>query len=304
MSQNYYLDNQSIALKFKLIVYEQETDYLMQAKETPFVPSTLENIDLALYKWTTELQLATNTNDGFKEAPIIWLGTERAYQIKNNKELRDSTGKLKLPLITITRDSVAKDPNFKGSFQADLSEINDYRGGAITIRRRVKQDKTRNFANADASRVQDGDETRRRKNNKIVYEELTVAAPIYVTVMYTIVIRTEYRQQMNDLVSSFISVTGNRNSDLIDNDGWQYEIFIESDYTENKNVDNLAEEERMFETKVQIKTLGYLIGEGTNRIIPQYAARETRAQIRITKERVIVGDKRPWLNNDDFEFKE
>jgi len=32
--------------------------------------------------------------------------------------------------------------------------------------------------------------------------------------------------------------------------------------------------------------------------------RETRAQIRITKERVIVGDKRPWLNNDDFEFKE
>jgi hypothetical protein len=276
----------------------------MQAKETPFVPSTLENIDLALYKWTTELQLATNTNDGFKEAPVIWLGTERAYQIKNNKELRDSAGKLKLPLITITRDSVAKDPNFKGSFQADLSETNDYRGGAITIRRRIKQDKTRNFANADASRVQDGDETRRRKNNKIVYEELTVAAPIYVTVMYTIVIRTEYRQQMNDLVSSFISVTGNRNSDLIDNDGWQYEIFIESDYTENKNVDNLAEEERMFETKVQIKTLGYLIGEGTNRIIPQYAVRETRAEIRITKERVIVGDKRPWLNNDDFEFKE
>ena len=276
----------------------------MQAKETPFVPSTLENIDLALYKWTTDLQLATSTNDGFKEAPIIWLGTERAYQIKNNKELRDSSGKLKLPLITITRDSVAKDPNFKGSFQADLSETNDYRGGAITIRRRIKQDKTRNFANADASRVQGGDETRRRKNNKIVYEELTVAAPIYVTVMYTIVIRTEYRQQMNDLVSSFISVTGNRNSDLIDNDGWQYEIFIESDYTENKNVDNLAEEERMFETKVQIKTLGYLIGEGTNRIIPQYAVRETRAQIRITKERVIVGDKRPWLNNDDFEFKE
>lgn len=276
----------------------------MQAKETPFVPSTLENIDLALYKWTTELQLATNTNDGFKEAPVIWLGTERAYQIKNNKELRDSSGKLKLPLITITRDSVTKDPNFKGSFQADLSETNDYRGGAITIRRRVKQDKTRNFANADTSRVQEGDETRRRKNNKIVYEELTVAAPIYVTVMYTIVIRTEYRQQMNDLVSSFISITGNRNSDLIDNDGWQYEIFIESDYAESKNVDNLAEEERMFETKVQIKTLGYLIGEGTNRIIPQYAVRETRAQIRITKERVIVGDKRPWLNNDDFEFKE
>ena len=154
MSQSYYLDNQSIALKFKQTVYEQETDYLMQAKETPFVPSTLENIDLALYKWTTELQLATNTNDGFKEAPIIWLGTERAYQIKNNKELRDSAGKLKLPIITITRDSVNKDPNFKGAFQADLSEVNDYRGGAITIKRRIKQDKTRNFANSKGNMLQ------------------------------------------------------------------------------------------------------------------------------------------------------
>ena len=276
----------------------------MQTKDTPFIPSTLENIDLALYKWTTELQLATMTNDGFKDVPIVWLGTERAYQIKNNKELRDSAGKLKLPLITITRDSVAKDPNFKGAFQADIPETNDYKGGAITIRRRIKQDKTRNFANADASRVQQGDDTRRKNNNKVVYEELTVAAPIYITVMYSIVIRTEYRQQMNDLVSSFVSVTGNRNADLIDNDGWQYEIFIESDYAETKNVGNLGEEERMFETKVQIKTLGYLIGEGTNRIIPQYTARETRAEIRITRERVIVGDKRPWLNNDDFDFKE
>ena len=102
--------------------------------------------------------------------------------------------------------------------------------------------------------MQSGDEGRRRKNDKIVYEEITIPAPVYVTVMYTIVLKTEYQQQMNDLVSSFITVTGNRNSDIIDNNGWSYEIFIESDYTESKNVDNLAEEERLFETKVSKKT--------------------------------------------------
>lgn len=276
----------------------------MPAKEAPLIPSTLENIDTALYEWVTDLHLNTTTNDGFKPTPVIWLGTERAYQIKNNSKLRDETGKLRMPLITVNRDNVTKDPAFKGSFQADLSETEDYKGGAITIRRRIKQDKTRNFANADAARVQSGDETRRKDNNKIVYEFLTVAAPIYVTVMYSIVIRTEYQQQMNDLVSSFISVTGNRNSDIIEKNGWSYEIFIEQDFAETKNVDNLGEDERMFETKVQIKTLGYLIGEGINRIKPQYSTRESRAEIRITRERVIVGDKRPWLNNDDFEFKE
>ena len=276
----------------------------MPIKHPPFKPSTLENIDTAMYNWVIDLDLATTTNDGLKEVPVIWLGTERAFQIKNNKDLRDSTGKLKLPIVTVNRDSVTKDPSFKGSFQADLPEANDYKGGTITIRRRVKQDKTRNFANADAARTQNGDENRRKKNNKVVFEEITVPAPIYITVVYTVVVRTEYQQQMNDLVGSFIESTGNINADIINNDGWSYEIFIENDFAETKNVDNLAEEERMFETKIQIKTLGYLIGEGKNRVRPQYVARETRAEIRIIRERVIVGDKRPWLNNDDSEFKE
>ena len=276
----------------------------MPAKEIPFIPSTLENIDTAVYKWANSLQLATTTNDGLKDAPVVWLGTERAFQIKNNKELRDSVGKLKLPIVTVNRDSVTKDPAFKGAFQADIPEASDFKGGAVTIRRRIKQDKTRNFANADAARVQTGNETKRKENNKVVYQEITIPAPVYITVMYSIVIKTEYQQQMNDLVSSFITTTGNINSRVIENDGWHYEIFIESDFAETKNVDNLAEEERLFETKIQVKTLGYLISEGKNRIRPQYSERETRAQIRIVRERVIVGDKRPWLNNDDFEFKE
>ncbi len=276
----------------------------MPVKQTPIEPSSIENIDTGIYEWASDLELSTTTNDGFKRTPVIWLGTERAFQIKNNKELRDDVGKLKLPLITINRDSINKDPSFKGSFQAHIFENPDYKGGTITIKRRIKQNKTRNFANADASRVQKGDETRRGNNNKIVYEHITIPIPVYVTMMYTIVLRSEYQQQMNDLVAPFITSTGQINSFLFERNGWSYEAFIQPDFAENKNVDNLGEEERMFETKIQIKVLGYLIGEGINRVKPKYSVRETRAQIRITRERVIVGDKRPWRNNDDFEFKE
>ncbi len=166
----------------------------MPTKETPIEPSTIENIDVGIYEWLKDLKLSAVTNDGFKQTPVIWLGTERAYQVKNNKEIRDSVGKLKLPLITLNRDSINKDPNFKGSFQAHMFENSDYRGGAITIKRRIKQDKTRNFANADASRAQEGDDTRRKKNSKIVYEYLTIPIPVYVTMMYTVVLRSEYQQ--------------------------------------------------------------------------------------------------------------
>ena len=84
----------------------------MPVNQTPVEPSTIENIDTGIYEWVRDLELSTVTNDGFKQTPVIWLGTERAFQIKNNKELRDSVGKLKLPLITLNRDSIAKEPAF------------------------------------------------------------------------------------------------------------------------------------------------------------------------------------------------
>jgi len=288
-------------LKYKPIASEQGMDYLMPTRYETFEPSSIETIDTAFYRYVDEvLSLKTNTNQGTKKVKVLWLGSERAFQTKSDKELRDSAGKLILPLMTVHRDSINKDPAFKGTFQANVFEHPDYKGGAITIARRIKQDKTRNFANADRARsVATGDETGRTKNSKIVYQEITTPAPTYVTVMYTITIRTEYQQQMNDLVQPFMTKTGNINSFIIKDEGHRYEAFIQPDFSENKNLNNLGEEERMFETKVQIKVLGYLIGEGDNREKPKVTIRENRVQVRISRERVITGDKIPWKDKDD-----
>jgi hypothetical protein len=35
------------------------------------------------------LNVFCTTNKGFKKIPFIWVGAERAYQIKHNKDLRD-----------------------------------------------------------------------------------------------------------------------------------------------------------------------------------------------------------------------
>ena len=107
----------------------------MPTNETPIEPSTIENIDFGLYEWVEGLNLSTITNDGFKKSPVVWLGTERAFQIKNNKELRDSVGKLKLPIITVNRDSMTKDPEFKGIFQAHAFENPDDSKKVVFTRR-------------------------------------------------------------------------------------------------------------------------------------------------------------------------
>ena len=87
-------------------------------QEKLITPSTLETIDAAFFNFLNDgLALSTDTPTGFKKVPIIWVSAERAHQIKNNPELRDDRGELIYPLMTIYRQSVQKDPTFKGSFQ-------------------------------------------------------------------------------------------------------------------------------------------------------------------------------------------
>lgn len=279
-------------------------EYSMPNKVETLEPSTIETIDIGIFNYINEVfDLHTTTNSGFKKTPVIWLGTDRLSQVKNNKEIRDSVGKIKLPLITINRDSIAKDPAFKGSFQAHIFENSDYKGGAITRARRIGQQKTRDHANAKVAKAKNNtSETGKPDDNeKIIYEYLTSPIPTYVTIMYTVVLRTEYQQQMNDLMTPFITRTGQLNTFLFTQDGHRYEAFIQSDFSENKNTTSLNEDERTFETKISIKVLGYLIGDGVNREKPQITVRENIVEVKISRERVIVGDKAPWKKkNKDY----
>ena len=56
--------------------------------------STLENIDVGFYEYIDEqLNLHVTSNGGFKKVPVIWSAAERAFQVKNDATLRDSSGK-------------------------------------------------------------------------------------------------------------------------------------------------------------------------------------------------------------------
>ncbi len=67
-------------------------------KEVAFMPSTLETIDRALTNWLTEeMNIFATTHSGWEKVPVIWTGSERAWQIKHDKNLRDDRGQLLLP---------------------------------------------------------------------------------------------------------------------------------------------------------------------------------------------------------------
>ena len=283
-------------------------------KDIPFIPSTLEHIDTALYEWVDQtINVSTETNSGWKKTPCIWLSSERAYQAKNDREIRDSIGKLKLPLITVTRTAVEK-PSKKGPFVAPIVRLkqfaDDHRNGQIIVKKVINQEKTRNFTNKDLRNsiqgVREGgtqEYTGKSNNRKIVYEKVTMPAKTYVTMTYTITLRSEYQQQMNTMLQPFLVYTQNINSFKIVKDGHLYEGFIQESFSDGSNRTNLGEDERKFERKVEVKVLGYLMGEGDNSAIPKVETYETSVEVRISKERVIIGDRRPWAK-DDGKYRE
>ena len=238
-------------------------------KEIGMYSSTIEDIDYTITSWLKkDLNLFCNTNEGRVQVPVLWQVPERAYQIKNEKNLRDENNTLKLPLISIERTNIVKNPEQKGSFQAHTFSVDkNGRSGRFVIAKQIVPDKTQNFAIASGTRTN----TRGKRqqffpgnNKKIVIRTLSVPIPVYVNVQYKIKLKTEYQQSMNELLTPFIARTGQINAFVLNRNGHTYEVFIDQNFTHNNNLSNLNEDLREFNTEISIRVLGYLIGEGPN----------------------------------------
>jgi hypothetical protein len=272
-------------------------------KELGMLGSNIEDIDYAITSWLKEdLDLTTMTNEGYKRVPVLWQTPERAFQIKNDHDLRhpddDGGGVITLPVVTIERTGITKDPTRKGGFQAHtFSSDKNGRAGRLVIAKRIKQDKTRNFAVASGTRTNTSGTRQKffpRANHKIVVEFLSIPIPIYVNLDYKIIVKTEYQQQMNDLTQPFMTRTGQINSFVMKRNGHLYEAFIDQGFNQSNNVANLAEDERQFTSEINIKVLGYLIGEGASDDRPIVRKDENVVEISFPKESVVPA------GNDNF----
>jgi len=277
-------------------------------REITFLESTIETIDYAMYDYVNEkYNIHANTNRGWKKVPIIWATAERAYQIKHNKDLRDDYEYYKYPLMSISRDSMTKDPNFKGTAWAHLPPEQlfkgDPKGGVIPVAKRIVQNKTQNFKDADAKRKYN-QYTFPNASEKTVVETIYIPLPTYVRVTYKLTLKSEYQQQINEMIQPFITRTGQINSFFIERDGHKYEAFIEQDFAQDFNAPSLGKNEKYFQTTVNIRVLGYLIGDGSNELRPIVVPRENAVVVKIPRERVILGDERPWVKYDKKYTKE
>ena len=269
---------------------------LAPLKELEIQPSTIETIDRALFEYIDEeLNIFCSTNKGFKKVPFIWAGAERAFQIKHDRELRDVNGWLIYPIMSLERTGITKDLAKRGAYYAAAQNVGDLKGGSMTVARTIKQNKTSNFANADSKRlildaIGTGQNNFPKKNKKVVYETITVPIPVYVEVTYTLTVMSEYQQQINEIITPFMTKTGAINYFIVEKDNHRFEVFLESDYALNNNAASLLEDARGYETKINFRVIGYIMGADKNQEQPKIVRRENAVEIKIPREHVIFGD--------------
>lgn len=265
------------------------TDEKTLANKLHFEPSTIETIDRAMLNYIKSLNLFVDSNQGWRKVPVLWGTAERSFQVKENKEVRDSQGMLIMPIITVARASMTKDMASKGVFQGNVAGGKDEKGGSLPVSRVIYQEKTTKFANADAYRLHLQDNYP-RPNPKVVYRTVVAPMPVNVTVMYDVTIRTEYQQQMNDLVLPFVTRPGTINYQRLFEGEHRYEAFIQESFQTSDNVSDFSSDERKFETKISIKVIGYLVGEEGNSTKPHYAIRENAVEVKIPRERISLSE--------------
>ena len=263
----------------------------------PSKPCTIETIDTGFVEHLEkEFNIHVYTNSGFRKVPIIWVGSERSFQTKADASLRDTAGKLILPVITVQRTSMQKDPSFKGAVQANMIpnviKAREHAGGSFLIASNFNQEKTAALQASLNSNERNPDHAfGELANTQIVLDQYLVPVPVYTAITYSITLRCEYQQQMNQMMLPFLTKTGQINCFIIKKDGHRFESFIQQDFAASNNLDNMSEDERKFQTKIDVKVLGYLIGQGINEERPKVVRRETIATLSVAVESLLVEEE-------------
>lgn len=250
-------------------------------------PSNLETVDIAVYNWLNEeMNIFCDTNSGFNKVPVIWVSSERSYQIKSNQNIRDERGSLIPPIITLDRTGVNKSNDSKGAFQNSImnsderyyvaNKINHKRTSEFANNNSVKKTGALNFATKKIE-----------KNKKIVYQFKEILRPIYIELLYKISFLSQFQQQMNQMLQPFLVRTGSNRYVVIKNDDKKFELFIDSTINQSNNLDNLETEERKYSSNITLKVYGYLIGSDVNQEDSIVKIRENAVEVKLAKESIV-----------------
>jgi hypothetical protein len=256
------------------------------------VPScTVEDVDRALFNlFDEQIPLQYEQKGETKSIPVIFATGERFAVLRRKKPLRDRSGALILPLISIARTAIAQDVGKGYGIGQDTGDLvvkkrlakEDARYQRVINKVALKnQDdvvhgthllsaKTGSLPGKIASRrapeatkldFRNGYSLKPDITNNI-FEVITIPFPKFYTATYEVTFWAQYTQQLNDMITALMSTyTHNhgRTFRIETNKGYWFVAYVDPNLASGDNFDNFADDERLVKCTFNVQVPGYIV---------------------------------------------
>ena len=206
---------------------------------------TLKDVDTAILNHVKNVMKPTirNANETFK-VPVYYGYEERWVSVRKRGALRDKNNALILPLIMLKRTEVSRND------MSGQSHSYDVKGEFIDVVRNSSWSKDNQY---DRFSVQQG--------IKPAYENIVTGMPTYSDVTYEFVIWTNFIEQMNPLIESFVD-----QSHTYWGDGTNMKFLCTTDsITDASEMEQSGE--RFIKSTFSVMANAYLLPEYLNSVI-------------------------------------
>jgi hypothetical protein len=224
---------------------------------------TLKDVDTSIMSYIKNVIRPTvqEANEQVK-VTVMYGNEERWKSVRKRGVMRDKNGSLILPLIMLKRTDVTKNeelPHYEHDIRREHTEVVRANGWS----------KDNRYTRFDVS-----------IGNTPVYENLVTTIPNYVNITYEFVLWTNFIEQMNPLVETFME---HDKTYWGDKDTYRFISTLDS-ITDASEV--VQDRERFIKSTFSVTTKAYLLPEETNSIV---MGKMSQVQKRLSPMKVVFG---------------
>jgi hypothetical protein len=243
--------------------------------------NTIEDVDKSVFElFDKHLPFQYDRSGTMTRVPVIFASGERFAVLRRRKPLRDKTGALILPIISVMRTSITQTNAIGGGtsevetqvIKRKLSKEDAYYQRLINSRR--EQNSLDLAVDPDRPDVESRLRSERREViasnegmqptlGKNVYEIYEIPPVKFFTATYEVTFWTQYTQQMNDLLMATMSLYQNntqRTFRLQTSKGYWFVAYAGEQMSNGDNFDGFADDERLIKYTFEMTVPSYLIG--------------------------------------------
>tara|TARA_B100000131_G_scaffold110724_1_gene107705 strand:- start:22132 stop:23322 length:1191 start_codon:yes stop_codon:yes gene_type:complete len=252
---------------------------------------TIEDVDRSVFTlFDKQLPFNYKHKEGIKKAPVIFATGERFAVLRRKEPLRDKSGALVLPLISIMRTGISQAPTMGAGTSQNVP---------MTIRKRLSPEdpvyqrlinksgiknsddlvsnlaKTTDITGSMPGRVatrraspptplstREGEVLNTTLGNNI-FEVITMPPPKYYTATYEVTFWAQYTTQMNDMIMAMMSLYqsySQRSFKLETPKGYWFVGYVAEALTPGNNFDDFTDSERLVRYSFELTVPAYIVG--------------------------------------------